>query len=200
MKFIRLQSNGARGGLPVVVGPLPPLPGPPDPPPPPVLPDRLLPMPLLLPLAPSPPTLPPPPALWSMLESSLDDSFALSFDEVSLELRLFLLESPPSLSDPCASSSGGPMGLSRGGIESSGVLNDDDDDPDDGGRITRAEGAGAYLCFGTPGLLRQNLLSGSLRGVAPISVSGVPTLKKVLISLRRRSVFIGVSMLSLVVL
>lgn len=74
---------------------------------------------------------------------------------------------------------------------SRGVLNDD------GGRIV---GAGAYLCFGTPGLLRQNLLSGSLRGVAPISVSGVPTLNMVLISLRMRSVFIGVSMLSLVVL
>uniref|UniRef100_A0A8D8JQG5 (northern house mosquito) hypothetical protein n=1 Tax=Culex pipiens TaxID=7175 RepID=A0A8D8JQG5_CULPI len=145
-------------------------------------------MPLLLPLAPSPPA---PPALCPMLESSLDDSPALSFDEVSLELRLFLLESPPSLSDPCASSSSGPIGLSIEGIESSGVLNDD------GGRIV---GAGAYLCFGTPGLLRQNLLSGSLRGVAPISVSGVPTLNMVLISLRMRSVFIGVSMLSLVVL
>lgn len=149
-------------------------------------------MPLLLPLAPSPPTPPPPPALWPMLESSLDDSPALSFDEVSLELRLFLLESPPSLSDPCPSSSGGPIGLSSGGNESSGVLNDD------GGRIAMTEGAGAYLCFGTPGLLRQNLFSSSLRGVAPISVSGVPKLKKVLTSLRMRSVFIGV--LSMVVL
>lgn len=44
-------------------------------------------------------------------------------------------------------------------------------------------GRGAYLCFGMLGLLKLNLLSSSLRGVAPISVSGVPTLN-VLISLR----------------
>lgn len=59
----------------------------------------------------------------------------------------------------------------------------------DGGFIST--GWGAYLCFGMLGLLKLNLFSGSLRGVAPISVSGVPTLN-VLISLRIFSTLPGV--------